>query len=98
MEKWFHIYGIPMWIHSDHSKFFDNDIIWSLCKLYGVTQSLTCPYNPSDNAQCERFIRTMFGLLRTLAKEQKADWLIHLPLLVFATPCPTQELGSNRIN
>ena len=26
----------------------------------------------------------MFGLLRTLSKEQKADWPIHLPSLVFA--------------
>ena len=81
VEKWFHMYGIPSRIHSDQGKSFDNEVIQSLCKLYGVQQSLTCPYNPRGNAQCERFNRTMFGLLRTLSKEQKADWPIHLSVV-----------------
>ena len=84
VDKWFHVYGIPTRIHSDQGKSFDNEIIRSLCKLYGVRQSLTCPYNPRGNAQCERFNHTMFGLLRTLSKDQKADWPLHLPSLVFA--------------
>ena len=84
VEKWFHVYGIPSRIHSDQGKSFDNEVIRSLCKLYGVQQSLTCPYNPRGNAQCERFNRTMFGLLHMLSKEQKADWPVHLPSLVFA--------------
>ena len=83
VEKWFHMYGIPSRIHSDQGKSFDNEVIRSLCKLYGVQQSLTCPYNPRGNAQCEHFNRMMFGLLHTLSKEQKADWPIHLPSLVF---------------
>ena len=46
VDKWFHVYGILTWIHSNQGKLFDNEIIQSLCKLYGVWQSLTCPYNP----------------------------------------------------
>ena len=42
-DKWFHVYGVPSRIHSDQGKSFDNDIIWSLCKMYRVEQSLTCP-------------------------------------------------------
>ena len=52
--------------------------------MYRVNQSFTCPYNPRGNAQCEYFNLTMFGLLRTLSKEQKADWPVHLPAVVFA--------------
>ena len=52
--------------------------------MYGVEQSLTCPYNPWGNAQCERFNQTLFDLLRTLSKEQKADWPVYIPSLVFA--------------
>ena len=80
-EKWFHVYEIPA--HTE-GRAFDNDILKALCKMYGVNQSLTCPYNPQHNALCKHFNHTMFCLLRTLSKEQKANWPVHLPALVFA--------------
>ena len=36
------------------------------------------------NAFCERFNRTLFGLLKTLTKEEKEKWPAHLPALCFA--------------
>ena len=84
VERWFHVYGIPSCIHSDQGKCFDNKIIDALCKMYGVERTMTSPYNPRGNSQCERFNRTMFGLLKTLTKEQKGDWPSHLPVLTFA--------------
>ena len=42
------------------------------------------PYNPHGNAYCERFNHTMIGLLTSLSKEQKDNWPLHLPSLVFA--------------
>ena len=83
VERWFHVYGIPSRIHSDQGKSFDNKIIDALCKMYGVKRTMTSPYNPRGNSQCERFNRTMFGLLKTLTKEQKGDWPAHLPALTF---------------
>ena len=84
VEHWFHVYGIPSCIHSDQGKSFDNKIIDALCKMYGVERTMTSPYNPRGNSQCERFNRTMFGLLKTLTREQKGDWPAHLPTLTFA--------------
>ena len=84
VERWFHVYGIPSRIHSDQGKSFDNKIIDALCKMYAVERTMTSPYNPRGNSQCERFNRTMFGLLKTLTKEQKGDWPSHLPALTFA--------------
>ena len=84
VEKWFHVYGVPSRIHSDQGRCFDSNIIKALCKMYGVEQSFTSPYNPRGNAFCERFNRTLFGLLKTLKAEEKADWPSHLPALVFA--------------
>ena len=52
--------------------------------MYGVEQSFTSPYNPRENAFCEHFNCTLFGLLKTLKAEEKADWPSHLPALVFA--------------
>ena len=94
VECWFHVYGIPSRIHSDQGKSFDNKIIDALCKMYGVKRTMTSPYNPRGNSQCKRFNRTMFGLLKTLTKEQKGDWPSHLPVLTFAynaTPHSTVE-------
>ena len=42
------------------------------------------PYNLHGNAQCEWFNHTMIGLLTSLSKEQKDNWPLHLPSLVFA--------------
>ena len=84
VEKWFHVYGVPSRIHSDQGRCFDSNIIKALCKMYGVEQSFTSPYNPCGNAFCERFNGTLFGLLKTLKSEEKADWPSHFPALVFA--------------
>ena len=84
VEKWFLVYGIPARLHSDKGRSFENEIIHNLCSMYGIKQTTTTPYNPRGNSQCERFNRTMFGLLKTLTKEQKEDWPQYLPALVFA--------------
>ena len=55
-----------------------------LYALYSVEQSTTMPYNLHGNAQCEQFNHTMIGLLTSLSKEQKDNWPLHLPSLVFA--------------
>ena len=89
VEKWFHVYRVPSWIHSDQGRCCDSNIIKALCKMYGIEQSFTSPYNPCSNAFCERFNRMLFGLLKTLKAEEKADWPSHQPTLVFpynATP------------
>ena len=83
VEKWFHVYGVSSRIHSDQGRCFDSNIIKALCKMYGVEQSFTSPYNPRGNIFCKCFNRTLFGLLKTLKSEEKADWPSHLPALVF---------------
>ena len=60
------------------------EIIGHLCKMYGIKQTTTMPYNPRGNSLCERFNRTLFGLMRTLTNEQKPNWPNYLPSLVFA--------------
>ena len=41
VEKWFHVYGVPLRIHSYQGRCFDSNIIKALCKMYGVEQSLS---------------------------------------------------------
>ena len=84
VEKWFSVFGVPAWIHSDQGQSFNNKIISHLCKMYGICQSTTTLYNPCGNTLCERFNSTFFGLMRTLTEEQKPNWPVYLPSLVYA--------------
>ena len=79
VEKLFSVFGIPARIHSDQGWSFDNEIISHLCKMYGICQSTTMPYNPCCNAICKWFNRTLFGLMRTLIEEQKPNWPTYVP-------------------
>ena len=54
-----------------------------LYAMYGVEQSTTMPYNLHGNAPMERLNHTLIGLLKSLPKEQKSNWPLHLPSLVF---------------
>ena len=44
---------------------------------------MATPYNPRGNSICERLNYTLLHLLQTLLKEEKANWPLHIPLLVF---------------
>ena len=76
VEKWFSVFGIPAQIHSDQGQSFNNEIIASLCKMYGIRQSTTMPYNPHGNSQCEHFNRTLFRLMRSLDQGRSLIGLI----------------------
>ena len=84
VDKWFYTYGIPAHIHSDKGHSFDNEIMSHLYAMYRVEQSTTMPYNPCRNAPTEILNCTLIGLLKSLPKEQKSNWPLHLPSLVFA--------------
>ena len=57
--------------------------ISKLYSMYSIKQSMTMPYNPCGNSICERFNHTLLGLLKSLPKEQKCCWPLHVPSLVF---------------
>ena len=84
LDKCFYVYGIPARIHSDKGRSFENSILEHLYTMYRVEQSTTTPYNPHQNSTCERFNCMLHDLLKTIDKEQKASWPLHLPSMVFA--------------
>ena len=94
VDKWFIPHGVPARLHSDKGKSFENEITKHLCNIYGVQKSTTTPYNPRGNGICERFNRTLHGLLRTLNAEEKHHWPKHINHLVMSyNATPNQSTG-----
>ena len=84
VDKWFYVYGISACIHNNKDHSFDSEIMSHLYAMYRAEQSTTRPYNTCGNVPTERLNYTLIGLFKSLPKEQKSNWPLHLPLLVFA--------------
>ena len=82
-RNFFYYFGICERIHSDRGRSFDNFVIAELCKLFGLNQSFTSPYNPKGNSVVERFNRTFHKMLKTLEGDKKKKWPEYLPELCY---------------
>ncbi|KAG5268959.1 hypothetical protein AALO_G00196750 [Alosa alosa] len=91
VKEWFYRFGVPSRIHSDQGRNFESALISQLCTLYGVQKTHTTPYHPQGNGQCERFNRTLHGLLQTLPLSKKADWPTYLPQVIFSYNTTTHQ-------
>ena len=82
MNEWFFNFGIPNRIHSDMGRNFVSAVVREICSSFGSKRSTTNPYHPMGNGQVERFNRTLLGLIRTLSREERGKWSIHLNKLI----------------
>ena len=56
-----------------------------LYAVYDIEQSTITSYNPHGNSQCERINCTLIDLLKSVPKEQKNNWPLYLPSLIFVS-------------
>jgi transposase InsO family protein len=84
-------YGIPQRIHSDQGANFESKIVKELCTLTGMKKSRTTSYHPMGNGMCERFNRTLLGMLGTMEQHQKSNWKAYVAPMVHAYNCTRHE-------
>ena len=82
VDNIFNVFGIPERLLSDRGRNFESEVIKQFCELLGIKKVFTCPYSPKSDAVCERFNRTLIGMVGTLSKKKRAEWHKHLPYLV----------------
>ena len=67
-------FGMPMVIHSDQGREFENKVKQELCLLCGSHKTRTTPYHPESDGFVERFDRTLLMMLAMFAGENRDDW------------------------
>jgi len=81
-NRWICRFTVPRTILSDGGKEFVNSLTTELYQLLGIHRTTTSAIHPQTNAQCERFNRTCWGILRCLLEDPDSeDWEAVLPLV-----------------
>ena len=67
-------FGMPLIIHSDQGREFENGLMKSLCALLGCTKTRTAPYHPESDGMIERFNRTCLMMLSMFVNDRRDNW------------------------
>ncbi|KAI2644445.1 Retrovirus-related Pol polyprotein from transposon 17.6 [Labeo rohita] len=76
--------GIPAEILTDQGTLFMFRLMADLCRLLRVKQLRTTVYHPQTDGLVEHFNQTLKQMLRRVAAEDKRDWDLMIPYVMFA--------------
>ena len=77
-------HGVPLKLHSDQGRSFENQVIRELCKMLNIQKTRTTPYHPQSDGLVERMNRTLLEMLAKYTQSDPTTWDIWLPTLLFA--------------
>ena len=77
-------FGMPLVIHSDQGREFENGLMKSVCALLGCTKTRTAPYHPESDGMIERFNRTCLMMLSMFVNDRRDNWHELLPFIMHA--------------
>ena len=83
-KEWITKFGCPSEIHTDNGTNFKSKLIESLCQMFEIDQTSTCPRRPQSDGVCERFNHTVQQMLATLVNDCIWDWDELLPFCTMA--------------
>ncbi len=75
--------GIPVEILTDQGTPFMSRLMADLCRLLRVKQLRTTVYHPQTDGLVERFNQTLKQMLRRVVAEDRCDWDLMIPYVLF---------------
>ena len=72
VEKIILRFSMPLVMHSDQGREFENGLMKSLCALLGCTK--TAPYPPESDGMIEWFNRTCLMMLSMFVNDRRDNW------------------------
>ena len=84
VEKIILRFGMPLVIHSDQGREFENGLMKSLCSLLGCTKTRTATYHLESDGMIERFNRTCLIMLSMFVNDRRDNWHELLPYVMHA--------------
>ena len=90
-EEYFMQYGWPTKLITDQWGTFESKLFKSLMQEADVKKIRTTPYRPQGNAQCERFNRTLIGMLGTIQVDSKKEWQEWVSAMTHAYNCTVSK-------
>ena len=73
---------MPLVIHSDQGREFENGFMKSLCSLLGCVKTHTAPYHPESDGMVERFNLTCLMMLSMFVNDRRDNWHELLPFVM----------------
>jgi transposase InsO family protein len=83
-ENWICQEGVPLKIVSDQGRELISEGIKSICARMGISKVQTSGYNPTGNANIERFHRYLLGAVSILFDRTTIDWDEFVQPVLFA--------------
>ena len=77
-------FGIPLVIHSDQGREFENGLMKSLCSLLGCVKTHTAPYHPESDGMVEHFNCTCLMMQSIFVNDRPDNWHELLPFVMHA--------------
>ena len=78
------LHFVPLAIHSDQGREFENGLMKSLCSLLGCVETRTAPYDPESDGMVDHFNRTCLMMLSMFVNYRRDNWHELLPFVMHA--------------
>ena len=84
MEQVFCRHGSPLCLLSDRGLEVDGNVMSEICRLLDIDKMHSTSYHPQTQTACERFHRTLNGMMGKVVSEHQKDWDLWLPYIMAA--------------